>query len=376
MTVRFGIRPIGPLGRGVAGSKSLVSESVGLALGLGARAGGGGGGVAAPIAPVLTLTSTPGDNPPSWSTAYTDLIIDTDEILMRFRVNGGAWVDETPVPVTSAWFDDYVTDGLPFPWPEFSADAPFPAGALIEVQEGIDRNGTVVWSTILSDTMNNSAQLTFHQQGIMNYGFGTTPQPLTGGSFAINPADKLVVAINCIFNGDQLITGVTMNGGTITLTRVGPGPLYTIGGNDKVYLYYVDAPGVSQITSLSISVSGSTNSLGYSIYSVNNSANGPPAATFATNFGTGSTNPLDADGGLAATSTGALALVGMIPDTGDRNFVWTGAAEQAELQENNRKISTAFQIAGTGGPVTLLGGSGGGLGFSGLWLCNALWDVA
>jgi hypothetical protein len=111
------------------------------------------GGGSTPTAPVLTLTSVSGTNPPSWETAYTGLIIGTDSTTMRYRVNGGSWIQETPVPVTSDWYDDYIVDGLPYPWPEFSADAPFPVGALIEVQGGVVRGGNTVWSATISDTM-------------------------------------------------------------------------------------------------------------------------------------------------------------------------------------------------------------------------------
>lgn len=344
-------------------------------IGLGLGIGSGGGGGPPPTAPTLSLTSISGTNPPSWETTYTNVIIDTDEILMRYRVNGGAWINELPVLATSAWYDDYVIDGLPYVWPEFSADAPFPSSALIEIQEGIDRNGSVVWSAILSDTMNNSAAATFHQHGVMNYGYGTTPQPLTGGSFSIAPGNKLVVALCCAFNGSQTVTGVTMNSGAITLTRVGAGPIHQNGASNanKTYLYYVDAPGVSTITEMSVAVSGSTNIMGYSIYSVQNAVAGVPAATFGNTINTGSTDPVDMDGGLVATATGPLVLVGLMNNASPRTFTWTGAAELGERSESGWTIATAFQVADAPSNVTVVGASSG-VGFSDLWQLNAVWE--
>lgn len=105
------------------------------------------------VAPVLTRTSVAGTNPMSWSSDYTDLIIDTDYICCRWRVDGGAWTNETNVLFDSAFFMDYGVDAATYPWPLFAA-ATFNGGEVIDVQEGILRApDATVWSTSLTDTM-------------------------------------------------------------------------------------------------------------------------------------------------------------------------------------------------------------------------------
>jgi hypothetical protein len=49
MTVRFGMKPIGPLRRGAGGGRLLVSTSMGLSLSSVRAGDGGGGGVGATI---------------------------------------------------------------------------------------------------------------------------------------------------------------------------------------------------------------------------------------------------------------------------------------------------------------------------------------
>lgn len=106
----------------------------------------------APDAPVLTQTSDPGFNPMAWSSDYTSLIIDIDYIRCRWRIDGGAWTYETDVLYDSDFEMDYGIDGAAYPWPLFAAE-PFATGQVIDVQEGILRNGVTAWSNTLSEEM-------------------------------------------------------------------------------------------------------------------------------------------------------------------------------------------------------------------------------
>ena len=95
-------------------------------------------------APVLTQTSQDGKNPLAWSTQFFDLNQDdSDYVETRHRVDGGAWVVEDPVFVSSTWFTDHITNGVPRVLPKYSAAAPFPAGSTVEVQEGVTRGGVL-----------------------------------------------------------------------------------------------------------------------------------------------------------------------------------------------------------------------------------------
>lgn len=113
-------------------------------------------------APILTLTSTPGTNPMSWSGAYNNTLMwdgagNGDKVRMRFRVNGGAWATEADQVLDS---DQFLLPG--FAWPTFDATS-FPGGSLVEVQEQKARfvsnveTQTSAWSTTLSDTMSGSS---------------------------------------------------------------------------------------------------------------------------------------------------------------------------------------------------------------------------
>jgi hypothetical protein len=114
-------------------------------------------------APTLTQTSVAGANPMAWESTYTDVYVDEDGIAdgsnddyltCRFRIDGGAWTDETNVLIDSDFVFTYGTDAAAYPWPLFSdAINALASSALVEVQEGILRGGTTTWSTILSDTI-------------------------------------------------------------------------------------------------------------------------------------------------------------------------------------------------------------------------------
>jgi hypothetical protein len=107
-------------------------------------------------APVLTQTSSAGANPLGWSSDYTDLIIGEDYICCRWRIDGGAYTNETNVLFDSDFFLTYGVDGVNYPWPLFDAQT-FTAGQVVEVQEGILRDGVTTWSSTLSDTIGGPA---------------------------------------------------------------------------------------------------------------------------------------------------------------------------------------------------------------------------
>lgn len=123
-----------------------------LNLSIGLMLSAGNGGVAAPDAPVITQTTAAGNNPMQWDATYTNLIIGTDYIRCRWRIDAGAWTYETDVLFDSAFYLDYGVDGVAYPWPLFTAEV-FTTGQVVDVQEGILRGGITTWSNTLTDTM-------------------------------------------------------------------------------------------------------------------------------------------------------------------------------------------------------------------------------
>lgn len=176
-----------------------------------------GGGA---TAPALTQTSAAGVNPLAWSTAYTDLIPDADDyVTLRYRENGGAWVNETPVLVTSAWVATYVVDGTPHPWPLYDADT-FPASTLVEVQGGVTRGAdATVWSNIVSDTMAagpalGAMTLATSTNVFTSTGSGTNSHTYTAVPF---PAGRPLIIFGKA--GSAAFDSVTINGASATLVK-------------------------------------------------------------------------------------------------------------------------------------------------------------
>jgi hypothetical protein len=109
-------------------------------------------------APVLTRTSSSGTNRMDWSASYPsttpwDGVDSGDKVDMRFRVNGGAWTNDTRQVLDAA----ALIAGT-FAWPVFNGTT-FAAGAFVEAQEmklrfvGGVLTDTSAWSNIVSDTM-------------------------------------------------------------------------------------------------------------------------------------------------------------------------------------------------------------------------------
>lgn len=170
----------------------------------------------AATAPVLTQTSDEGANPLAWDTEFTDLIVDVDEITMRWRVDAGSWTDETNVSVDSAFYYDHILDGEPLVWPLYAA-AVFSGGDVVDVQVGVLREGVTVWSNTLSDTIAVS-DATFAYGGKATSASSSTVVNFTGVTFG-SPGRALI-----------FLTGYSNLGGTtdstapsLTLTPTGGG---------------------------------------------------------------------------------------------------------------------------------------------------------
>ena len=233
--------------------------------------------------------------------------------------------------------------------------------------------------TIATMANPDAASLTFHRNGVLDYTYGSGSRGFTGQSIAVLSNGKLVVQLLCNFNGaagDYTVTSVTLNGGAITLTPYSGNPIAQSGTNNanKTLLFYADAHGVSTITSMSVVTNGSTNRISYSLSSVSNAAAGEPNSAFSSHLETSATNPIDVDGGLAATVTGALAISAHV-STASKSFIWTGATEQSEVTEADWVVATAFQPSGQAANVTIEGHPNG-VGFASLSYCTTLWEPA
>ena len=153
--------------------------------------------VAAPVdatAPTISRTTPSGSNPMSWSGDYPGVIPDSDYLRCRWRVDGGAWTYETDHLFTS---DDFFNseDGVAvYAWPIFDTYA-FPAGALVEVQEGILRNNVTVWSNTISDTMQGIIQTAYLRGETFNYGYGFAPMSLVS-PVTVQANDKLLINVS------------------------------------------------------------------------------------------------------------------------------------------------------------------------------------
>lgn len=166
-----------------------------------------------PTAPVLTQTSASGTNPIAWGTAYTDLIPDDEDyVVLRYRVDGGAWVTEDPVLVTSAWVATYIVDGDPHPWPFYDA-AIFTAGEVVEVQGGVTRGAAAtVWSNTISDTIAGApatASIPLEKTEFFSVGYGSNTVTMTAVPFETGVR---IIFLNHSDAADRVVTGITCGG--------------------------------------------------------------------------------------------------------------------------------------------------------------------
>lgn len=199
------------------------------------------------IAPVLTQTSSAGQNPMSWSSFYEDAQIGTDYIAMRYRIDGGAWTNETDVLFDSDFYYDHHIDGDPYPWPLFAAET-FLGGAVVDVQEGIVRDAVTTWSTTLTDTMAGSG---LPQIAELDYRFendnATMFQTITGTTAVASDGDvvgywqntgvlsrHLTAAANDTTRGTYRVTGgikeIQFDGSNDILRNLNDPGIYTASG--------------------------------------------------------------------------------------------------------------------------------------------------
>jgi hypothetical protein len=127
-------------------------------------------------APVLTQTSAVGTNPLSWSGVYGGVILGRDTVRLEWRVNGGAWNQDTDHLITS---DDLLTGS--WDWTLFEAAAPFAGSSLVEVREAMIRDigepgeDISAWSNIVSDTMAEVAfPASLYSGGALGFAFDPT----------------------------------------------------------------------------------------------------------------------------------------------------------------------------------------------------------
>lgn len=325
------------------------------------------------VAPVLTQTSAAGGNPLAWSTAYTNLVPDaSDYVNLRYRENGGAWITETPVLVTSAWVATYVVDGTRHPWPLYDADT-FPASTLVEVQGGVTRGAdATVWSNIVGDTMAAAPRVTavHRQSAILDLAYGTGPGTMSG--VIIEAGDKVVIHVHGKFNDvPQTITAVTANSGAITFTQIGTP---TAAANDRVYTFYADTAGVTSLN-LSIAVGGSTQVMAVHVHSVQGAAAGTATASHHEVRNITNPDPIDLDGGLSVPANGVALLAVTNYASPSLPLDWTGATENADVN-TGAVVRSATATQTVNGNVTILGQPSGGPGYGNIGITNTTWSPA
>lgn len=336
----------------------------------------------APVLSNLASGWAPGDNPPAWSAYYADAVGYGDgkgsEVRARWRIDGAEWT-------TEAWegLDDELITGE-LTWPLLEA-ADLSAGGFFEVQEqhvidrGLETERLSYWSNVWSDALNEivvptNVVPTHRQTAILDYNYGTTPPAIPAG-FAIEDGDKLVLHLAIQFNGaSNTVTSITANGGAISFTQIGA---LAGTGNEKAATWYADTSGVTSITDLAIAVSGSTNCIGYSCFTVAAAAAGAPSDSYREIRSVTNEDPHDVDGGLAAPANGALLLLAGA-GTPTPSFTWSGAVEQSEV--NNAATDTNLTISGaiqtTAANVTIRGQAGGGPQYAYVFIANTTWEAA
>jgi hypothetical protein len=255
------------------------------------------------IAPVLTLTSTAGTNPMSWSSFYEDAVIGTDYITMRYRINGGSWIDETDVLFDSNFWLTYHIDGDPYPWPLFAVDT-FAGGDVVDVQEGIKRGGVTTWSTSLTDTM-ASTDATYAYGGL-----ATSAGSSTSVSFSTLPftAGRALIFLTCFTNAsagtDSAPTSLTLTpsagGAAINCTKLGSGGR-AVGRAFAIY------ESDSDITATNYNLTGTRPSAARSNVCMYGSlTTTTPTPTTAATFSTGSNTNPHVTSSLTCVSSGLL----------------------------------------------------------------------
>lgn len=162
-----------------------------------------GGGGTDPDAPVLTLESDPGDNPPRWSGDYSGMILGRDTVRLNWRVDTGggfgSWSEEDHL-VT----DDDLANGS-WDWTDFVADAPFAEGAVIEVREAVVRDAgdpaeaISAWSNVLSDTIEDATPSAF---GFTDQTGVATSTLITSGAITVAGIAAGVDALATVDSGE------------------------------------------------------------------------------------------------------------------------------------------------------------------------------
>jgi len=177
-------------------------------------------------APVLTQTSTAGQNPLDWSGSYANWTTGVDYLGCRWRINGGAWTNETERLIDSDLSLQMLEGSASFAWPLFDAQT-FTSGQLIEVQEWINRSGVIAYSNTLSDTMAGAVAFTLGTTngGVIEQAASVTSH--SGGNFnnlAFSAGRALVFLTSYSTAGGSTDSGPT----SMTLTPSAGGTAITM----------------------------------------------------------------------------------------------------------------------------------------------------
>ncbi|MBN8807884.1 MAG: hypothetical protein J0I47_06565 [Sphingomonas sp.] len=323
--------------------------------------------------PVLTRTSVAGANPMSWSGYYANVIVGSDKIRCRWRVNDAAWTYETDHLVSSDDFFDSEDGMASFAWPLFDA-TDFAAGSMVEVQEGVLRGATTAWSAVLSDTMAGRVAAVKLASEFLDFGYasGTVAMP---SAIACRSNDKVLVLLDFASNGAPTLAGVDAAG--VTFAPVGGG---TGHNNHYCYAYFADVGSVASLDNLRVTTTGSTLGCVVHVIAVRNAAAGPPDATniyFDTRAVTNAdTHDVDADipvpdGGIA------ILWVSIDDDPGYRNMAASGAVELDSKGDGDARQIGGVVYAKTvsSANVTIPGSPHDGYGYGDLRVVNLIWSL-
>jgi len=303
----------------------------------------------AATAPVITRTSTSGDNPMRWSGSYADMIPDSDYITMRWRVNGGAWNRDTDHLFTSDDFWDSEDGVAAFAWPLFAA-ATFPGGALVEVQEGVLRSpDPIVWGNIVSDTMAAAVSREHKRSAEIAIGFGGGAGTLPGGSITFSALDKVVLHLSILSTTNPgTVTGVTANGGALAFTKIGESDAAYY---RKAHAYRLDLPvGTTILTDISVATTiAAAFNIVMHVEAIRGSTAGAPAASYFEKRTSAAPGAQDVDGALAVAANGQMLV--SVGNFGNAAGTWTGATQDGEVVDAGTSVASAIAAQTTAGDV-------------------------
>jgi hypothetical protein len=211
------------------------------------------------------------------------------------------------------------------------------------------------------------------RSALVAYSYGSSPAngteaaKLTG--LACEDGDKIVIYLDCHFNGEKSVTAVTANGGTIAFTPIGATPA----GSRVAYAFYADTAGLTSLD-LAIAVSGSTRAIHAHVFALRGAQTGGPDASSFERRAVTNEPQHDVDGGLSLPAGGSILL--MVGSSSILPFSFTGATAFAGSALTDAQSGSAAAEQTEAGNVTVNGKATGGLSYTTLNIVNTAWAPA